>query len=56
MNKNKKKKDFIRSANNNKILLLKITWTSYLLIFYLITVIKTSIFYLFQMEVKNGYF
>lgn len=56
MNKNKKKKDFISLSNNNKILLLKITWTSYLLIFYLILAINTSIFYLFQWEVKNGYF
>lgn len=40
--KNRKKQDFIRLSNNNKILLLKITCTSYLHIFYYILRIKAS--------------
>ena len=44
----KKKQDFTRLPNKNKILLQKITCTSYLFIFYISLLIKTSIFYLFK--------
>ena len=40
--KNRKKQDFKCCPNNNKILLLKITCTSYLHIFYYILRIKAS--------------